>query len=274
LQQIDSQLAVDRASLPGLRRQNDMAGQVIAMQDRLQKQNAASTLDVLRAQSNAVDVDLKLKSTQGEIEKLNGQRTEALQERQAYLDKWRSDHNHQLVQTRQDLSDARETLNKAQRMKDFTRLAAPQDGVVLEVADRSTGSVLREAETLLTMVPDGTSLYVEANVPSRDISYLKLGDLVRVKLEAYPFQRYGTLNGILDVISADAVPLKADDAKSDLVYKVQVRLTDNLGELARRGIRLRPGLVAGAEIKTGKRSIASYVLNLILRTADESLREP
>jgi hemolysin D len=55
---------------------------------------------------------------------------------------------------------------------------------------------------------------------------------------------------------------------------VQVRVTDGLGELAARGIRVRPGLVASAEIKTGKRSVASYVLNPILRTADESLREP
>ena len=79
---------------------------------------------------------------------------------------------------------------------------------------------------------------------------------------------------MLDVIGADSVPLKPDDVKSELVYKVQVRLSDPLGGLARRGIRLRPGLVASAEIKTGKHSIASYVLNPILRTTDEGLREP
>ena len=90
-------------------------------------------------------------------------------------------------------------------MHDLTELTAPVDGMVQEVADRSIGSVLREAETLVTLVPDDADLYVEAIVPSRDVSYLKLGDTVRVKLEAYPFQRFGTASGVLTVISPDSI---------------------------------------------------------------------
>jgi multidrug efflux pump subunit AcrA (membrane-fusion protein) len=101
-----------------------------------------------------------------------------------------------------------------------------------------------------------------------------VGDIVRVKLETYPFQRFGTVNGRLDVISADSIPLKQGDAKSELIYRVQVRITDRLHDLAGRGIHVGPGLVASAEIKSGKRSVASYILNPILRTADESLHEP
>lgn len=274
LGQIDSQLKVDEASLPGIRSQLDMAHRMVAIQQSLRAQQAAAELDVMRAQSNAIDSELKLKNTLGDAAKLNQQRAETLQERQAYIEKWRSDHSQQLVEARQDLAEATETLNKARRMKDLTRIVAPVSGTVLEVADRSVGSVLREAETLITLVPDGADLYVEANTPSRDVSYVKIGDKVRVKLEAYPFQRFGTLNGVLDVIGADSVPLKQDDPRNELVYRVQVRITDSLGELAARSIRVRPGLVASAEIKTGKRSVASYVLNPILRTADESLREP
>jgi hypothetical protein len=68
--------------------------------------------------------------------------------------------------------------------------------------------VPREAETLLTLVPDGADLYIEAHMPSPDAGYVKVGDEVRVKLDAYPFQRFGILNGVLDVISADSVPQK------------------------------------------------------------------
>jgi len=274
LGQIDSQLKVDAASLPGIRSQLEMAHRMVAIQQSLRAQQAAAELDVMRAQSNAIDSDIKLKNTLGDAAKLSQQRAETLQERQAYIEKWRGDHNQQLVKARQDLTEAAETLNKARRMKDFTRIVAPVSGTVLEVADRSVGSVLREAETLITLVPDGADLYVEANTPSRDVSYVKIGDKVRVKLEAYPFQQFGTLNGILDVIGADSVSLKQDDPHNEMVYRVQVRVTDSLSDLATRGIRIRPGLVASAEIKTGKRSVASYVLNPILRTADESLREP
>ncbi len=144
-----------------------------------------------------------------------------------------------------------------------------------EVADRSVGSVLREAETLVTLVPDNADLYIEAGVPSRDIGYLKLGDSVRVKLESYPFQRFGTVSAVLTVINPDfPSPLKEGDEQSRLIYRVQVKLDDNAATLLARGIHLKPGLVASAEIKTGGETIANYILHPILRIGDESLREP
>jgi HlyD family secretion protein len=271
---LNALIQTNQQSRPGIQAQRDMANRVVEIQERLHKQQAAAELDVMRARSAAVDIDLKLKNLIGDSGKLTEQRIEALQERNAYLEKWRSDHNQELVKARQDLADASETLNKAHRMKDFASMTAPVDGTVLEVADRSTGSVLREAETLVTLVPDGADLYVEANTPSRDVGYLKVGDQVRVKLEAYPFQQYGTLDGVLDVISADSITVKTGEEQSQPVYRVHVRLFDKPADLAARGIRIRPGLVASAEIKTGKRSIASYILNPVLRTADESMREP
>lgn len=271
--QVVSQLKADNASITELRQQLVMANKVTEIYQRLLDQKAGAPLDVMKAQSNALDVDMKLVSTMGDARKLTEQRAEIEAERQSFLDKWRSDHNQQLVQARQDLAEASETLNKAQKMKDFTQMRAPVDGVVLEIADRSEGSVMREAETLVTMVPDGADLYVEGNVASRDVSYLKVGNSVRVKLEAYPFQKYGTLSGRLEVLSADSVPLKEGD-QTQLIYRAHVRLTDPPHDIALRGFRIRPGLVASAEIKTGKRSIASYVMNPILRTADEGMREP
>jgi hemolysin D len=270
---IDSQLKAVNASIPGLKSQLAIAQKVMGIQNYLNSQQAAAELDVLRAQNAQIDAETRLNNALADAQKYSQQRAENQAERDSFRDKWRSDHNQQLVQARQDLDEASQTLNKARRMNDFTVLTAPQDATVLEIADRSVGSVLREAETLVTLVPDGADLYVEANVPSRDISYVRVGDGVRVKLETYPFQRFGTLDGVLDVVSADSIPLKQDD-KSQLVYRAQVRVTTPLSDLVSRGIHLRPGLVASAEIKTGKRSIASYVLDPVLRTMDESLREP
>jgi hemolysin D len=277
---IVSQLTADTANISGLQQQVENARKIADIHRKLLEEQAGSRLEMMSAESSALDYQIRLKNTQGEARKLGDQRAEIEAERRSFLDKWRSDHNQQLVQARQDLAEASETLTKALKMKDLTRLTAPAAGTVLEIADRSEGSVLREAETLVTMVPDKADLYIEAKVMSRDISYLKVGNEVRIKLETYPFQRYGTLHGRLEVISADSVPLKQDDGsgkestQSQLVYRVQVRITDDLRGVVARGFRLRPGLVASAEIKTGKRSIASYILNPILRTADEGLREP
>ena len=79
---------------------------------------------------------------------------------------------------------------------------------------------------------------------------------------------------MLDVISADSITVKTGEEQSQPVYRVHVRLFDKPADLAARGIRIQPGLVASAEIKTGKRSIASYIMNPVLRTTDESMREP
>jgi hemolysin D len=272
--QVQSQIATDQQAIPGIQQQLGMAQRVVDMQERLRQQKAAATLDVMRAQSALIDSQLRLRNTMGDRDKLTQQRAETEHERQAYLQKWRSDHNQSLVKARQDLSEATETLSKASRMHELTELTAPVDGVVQQVADRSIGSVLREAETLVTIVPDGADLYVEANVPSRDVSYLQVGDTVRVKLETYPFQRFGTITGVLTVINPDSQPLNENDAKQGLVYRAQVKLNDNARTLAARGIILKPGLVASAEIKTGTRSIASYILNPVLRITDESMREP
>ena len=274
LQQIESQIQVANEAIPGIQRQLGMASRVVEIQERLQNQKAAALLDVMKAQSAYIDASQRLKTTQGDQRKFHQQHAEVTQERQSFIEKWRSDHNQQLVDSRQKLAEASETLNKANRMQDFTQITAPVDGTVLQVADRSVGSVLREAETLVTLVPDNADLYVEASVPSRDIGYLKLGDSVRVKLESYPFQRFGTVSGVLTVINPDSEPLKQGDEQSPRVYRVQVRLNDSAATLVKRGIRLKPGLVAAAEIKTGGETIATYILNPVLKIADESLREP
>ncbi len=274
LGQIQSQIQLDETNLPGMQQQLGMAQRVVQMYDRLARQKAAATLDIMRSQSSLIDAQTRLQNTAGDRDKMIQQRAETQQERQSFIEKWRSDHNQQLVDTRQKLSEAIETLNKANRMQDFTQMTAPVDGIVQEVADRSVGSVLREAETLVTLVPDNADLYVEASVPSRDIGYLKLGDSVRVKLESYPFQRFGTISGVLAVISPDSQPLKEGDDKSQVIYRVQVKLDDKPAALLARSIHLKPGLVASAEIKTGGETIANYILHPIIRIGDESLREP
>lgn len=274
INEIDAQIKADNAIILGLERQVATAKNIVEIRQRLLDQGAGAPLDVMNAQTNEIDLESRLKSTTGEVAKLTQQRAETEFERQTVLQKWRSDKNQQLVEARQKVADATQTLNKARKMSDLTELRAPVDGVVLEVAQRSTGSVLREAETLITMVPDNSNLYVEANIPARDIGYVKVGQIVRIKLEAYPFQRYGTVDGTLAVVSADSLPLKDKDDNSQMIYRAQVRLDNTVSKLAGRGINLRPGLVASAEIKAGKRSIAAYILSPVLRTVDEGMREP
>src|SRR5690606_9929503 len=95
-------------------------------------------------------------------------------------------------------------LRKAERKSELTIVTAPADGVVQEIAKRSTGSVLKEAEPLLTLVPIDAPLEAEIQIDARYISYVRAGDRARVKLDAFPFQQYGVIKGRVRTVSEDA----------------------------------------------------------------------
>ena len=161
--------------------------------------------------------------------------------------------------------------------------------MVLEVAKRSVGSVIREAEPLVTLVPADVPLEVEAEIPSRDIGLVRVGDFVRVKLDAFPFQRHGTLSGEIRTISADAfthdptqgaqggansISPDAPRPAAGAVFRTRIRLTGTRLEAVPDGTLLSPGMVASAEIRVGTRSVLSYFLYPVIRALDESIREP
>jgi HlyD family secretion protein len=271
--QVEAQIDADNKSIEGLNRQLELAKGVTEIRRQLQEKQLGSTIQLMAAQKEQEDIDLRLKNTISDLEKLAQQKAEIVAERQSFLDHWHSDLNQRLSDARKEQAAAVEDLNKAKKLTDFTALTAPVDAVVLELAERSEGSVLKEAETLITLVPDDAELNLEADILSRDVGFVAVGDPVRVKLEAYPFQQYGTLEAKLDVLSPDSLPVK-DDKRSDVVFRGEIHLNETAGAAAGHGIKLRPGLVATAEIKAGQRSIASYILDPVIQTRDESLREP
>jgi HlyD family secretion protein len=271
--QVEAQIDSDDKSIEGLTRQLDLAKGVTDIRRQLQEKQLGSTIQLIAAQKEQEDIDLRLKNTASDKEKLAQQKAEIIAERKSFLDHWHGDLNQRLSDARKEEAAAVEELNKAKKLKDFTELTSPVDAVVLELAERSEGSVLREAETLITLVPDDAELNLEADILSRDVGFVTVGDPVRVKLEAYPFQQYGTLEAKLDVLSPDSLPVK-DGEKTNVVFRGEIHLKETAGSAAGHGIKLRPGLVATAEIKAGERSIASYILDPVIQTRDESLREP
>jgi HlyD family secretion protein len=158
-------------------------------------------------------------------------------------------------------------------------LTTPMDAVVLEVAPRSVGSVMREAETLMTLVPVDVPMEIEAQIAARDIGQVAAGDEVTVKLEAFPYQQYGTLPGKVSVISRDSfVATKGDGAQTagdaKPYYKVRVALDDTHLRNAPPDFHLTPGMTATAEIKVGSRRLITYLLYPFLRGLNQSFREP
>lgn len=189
----------------------------------------------------------------------------------------------QEVVLRNELEKIAEDFNKAKRLNDLVSLRAPQRGIVLKMAERSVGSVIQPAEPLLTLVPLDSVIEVEVEVEARDIGRIRIGDTVRVKLDAFPFQRHDTLPGKVRVISEDSFqqnsPVAMDKTEKEkegpaAFYRTRIDLLSQQLRNVPPGFRLMPGMKVRAEIKVGKRSVISYFLYPVIRALDEGLREP
>ena len=169
----------------------------------------------------------------------------------------------------------RDQLQKANRRQSMVVLYSPADAVVLEVAKISIGSIVKEAEPVFTLVPIGDVLEADIQIDSQDIGYVKQGASGFVKIDAFPFQKHGTISGRLRTISQDAFRRDPSAAAgSDAYYGGRLALgrlrLDNMPEQA----SLLPGMTLTAEIVVGKRSVISYLLWPLTKATSESIREP
>ena len=133
----------------------------------------------------------------------------------------------------------------------------------------TVGGVVKPGDTLAVVVPDGPALEIEALVLNKDIGFVREGQPAAVKLDAFPFTRYGAIEGAVTTVGEDSVPHE----QLGPVYPVRVRVARNDIRVDGRKVRLSSGMAASVEIRTGDRRIIDYLLSPVARVADESLRE-
>jgi hemolysin D len=172
--------------------------------------------------------------------------------------------------TAEDESSLRgEELRKSERRRSLQQLRSPVDGVVQQLAVHTVGGVVQPAEPLMIIVPSGSEVAVEAQILNKDIGFVREGQPVRVKLEAFPFTDYGLIEGVVETISRDAI----QDEKIGLVYAARIRLGRNHISIGGRPQPIGPGMAVQAEVKTGERRIIQYLLSPISQTVAEAGRE-
>jgi hemolysin D len=164
---------------------------------------------------------------------------------------------------------------------DLQILRAPVSGTVQSILAVSPGSVVPAAQPIVSVVPDGAVLTVEAFIPPGDVGFLKPGQAVEVKVDAYPFERYGTLPGTLEWVSPDAEASDRDPINRQARvpapngvtgYRARIQLRrETLGTNSTQ-LAVRPGMTVRAEIQTDERRIVDYLLAPVLRRLDEGTK--
>jgi hemolysin D len=264
----------------------DTQRSIEAMRSELMRDETGSRLNFLQAQAARLEVEDSLSHMRGDQVDLTHKLEKIRAERQVFIEDFRRTALQDLVETLAKRNAAAEDLKKAKLRNHMVVLTAPVDAIVLEIAHRSIGSVVREAETLFSLVPRDALLQAEVNVDSRDIGEVAVGQPVRIKFEAFPFQKYGTALGTVRVISEDSftpepsgdsaarLPREETGRSSHPYYRVLVDLTDMRLHGVPEAFEMLPGMTLTGEMKVGPRRVISYFLYPLLRGLDESIREP
>jgi HlyD family secretion protein len=273
LARAEAGIATKRADQEALQQRLAVAREVEQMRGTLYQREVGSRIQQLEAQSVRLQIERDLQLSANEILELQQEMARTGAEREAFIQEWRQKAAEELVTARREHDAVEQQFEKAKRRNALVDLMAPADAVVLEVAQRSIGSVLREAEPLFTLVPLDVPIEAEVSVDARDIGLVRAGAPVRLKLDAYPFQKHGTLDGTVRTVSEDSFVDKENAAQAAF-YRARVALLPGTLRGVADSYRLIPGMTVAAEIKSGERTVLSYFLYPLMRGIDESIREP
>jgi len=160
-------------------------------------------------------------------------------------------------------------LIKAQTRQSQQSLTAPVDGTVQQLAVHTVGGVVTPGQALMVIAPSDYQAEVEAVLENKDVGFVKVGQRAEVKIETFPFTRYGTVPGTVSFVSSDAV----NDEKRGPIFQARVKLEKASLRVDERDVTLTPGMAVSAEISTGRRRVIEFFLDPIRKTVSEGLRE-
>lgn len=204
----------------------------------------------------------KMAETEENIEYLKKELRQYLAEFDKNLMQELTENQEKLASYQQELVKYREALKR-------TVVKAPLSGYVQQLVYHTKGGVVETAKPIMNIVPENYKLEAQVMILNKDIGFVRPEQDVEIKIDSFPFTKYGTLKGKVRNISGDAV----QDEKLGLVFNARLTLSDNKIKADGQIIRLKPGMSVTAEIKTGKRRVIEYLLSPVMKYLNESMRE-
>ena len=273
---------------------------MVTLGDRVRTREDAINLKV-GTKINLYDAKEELQKSQSQLASDQGQ----LIETQAALNELRSekfktisqfvaDNENKMVDAARKADDAKQSLMKASAKLGRTQLTAPIDGVVQQLAVTTIGQVVTTGQQLLIITPNEGPMQVQALVANLDIGFVKLGQNAVVKVDAFPFTRFGALTGKIVRISQQAVDeTEAKRALADLtapsngmppqtsapgqpesfVFPITIALDATSMQVGPNAMPLNPGMTVAVEIKTDSRRVIDYLLSPLAKVGSEAMRE-
>ena len=223
---------------------------------RARQRDAAARGDVQRAEIAVSRIELEIGEAAGEIDRIRKTFSAAAVD--------------ELNKAKAELEELKGELPALQDKVARTDVRAPVAGVINRVLVATIGGVVSPGETIVELVPSEDTLLVEAKIKPADIGFLRIGQDARVSITAYDSSVYGSLDGVIETISPDAIE---EEKTGERFYNISVR-TDVEALKSRRGdLQILPGMAAEVAVLNGKRSVLAYIVKPIATMSDKALRD-
>jgi membrane fusion protein, hemolysin D len=277
----DEQIAQTKATVAKL--ENDsvrygdrakLAKEVEEMRATLAAAQVGSRLNLLAATDAKTELLRNVEFARNSLAESQHQLQATTATRNAFVQQWLGQTSQELVTARNQRDTALQQLEKATKHKDLVRLEALDDAVILKMAKLSVGSVLKEGDPLFYLAPLRSPVEAEVHIATRDVGFIRPGDPVMVKLDAFNFIEHGMAEGTLRWISEGAFTLDDNGGPVDPYYKARVALTNTDLRNVPEGFRLIPGMTLAGDVHIGTRSVFMYIVSGAMRGMGEAMREP
>jgi hemolysin D len=266
--------------------------QRVAMRKGLLARGSTSKAAVIDATETLQTQETGLAGQKGQLEETKAAINVLMKDKVKTINSFIAENQQKISEAEREADELEQKTAKAHVKTDHTTLTAPIAGVVLGLAVTTKNQVIQSGEEIMRIVPDDAALEIEAYVENKDIGFVKVGQEAIIKVESFPFTRFGTLNAVVTHVSHDAIPepdatnsegmpakskkdafLGGAQRTQNLVFQILLKANRDYMAVQDTKIPLSPGMAVTAEIKTGKRRIIDYVFSPLVEITSRAMKE-
>ncbi|MBC7945182.1 MAG: HlyD family type I secretion periplasmic adaptor subunit [Burkholderiales bacterium] len=242
--------------------------------DELLQDGSIAKLEARGKSRERIEKEQDLRSQDHTVASLEASITQAQKRVEQITSNYRSQLHNERVDAAGQYQKLQQDMAKQKLRHALLELKAPQDGVIKDLSTHTVGAVVSPGTVLMTLVPNNDPLHAEVLVTHLDAGFVRPAQPVKVKLTAYPFQKYGMLEGEVRLISADATePQGEAKGQASPGYRTIVALRTPFIEREGQRHALSAGMQVSAEINLGSRTVLEYLLSPVQKTVHEAARE-
>ncbi|MEO1241783.1 MAG: HlyD family type I secretion periplasmic adaptor subunit [Pseudomonadota bacterium] len=247
-----------------------LAAQEMNMMERLVAKGIEPQVELLRARQREAAARSDFQRGKIAVNRSEAEVAEAQGEIERIRTTFAASAADELARSKAELEELKGELPALEDKVARTDVRAPVAGVVNRVLVSTVGGVVTPGETIVEIVPSEDTLLVEARIKPADIGFLRVGQATRVGITAYDSSVYGSMAGVIETISPDAIE---DEKTGESYYNISVRTNADALQSKRGDLRILPGMAAEVSVLNGKRTVLAYILKPLADIGDKAMQD-